>query len=57
MTYNQQNLVLQSPSFKDGWIQQVEEDRAADRATAIHNIRNEQKIQKKTYDNKVKRNR
>ena len=41
----------------DGWIQQVEEDRAENRTTAIQKIRSEKKTPQKKYDRKLKRNR
>ena len=45
------------PKNADEWIDSISSTRKNDRMTAILNIKKSQKLQKKTYDLKVKRNR
>ena len=45
------------PKNDDEWIDTISSIRKNDKMTAIQNIKKNQKVQKKTYDSKVKRNR
>ena len=45
------------PKNDNEWIDSISSTRKNDRMTAIQNIKENQKVQKKTYDRKVKRNR
>ena len=45
------------PKNADEWIDSISSTRKNDKKTAILNIKKNQKVQKKTYDLKVKRNR
>ena len=45
------------PKNADEWIDSISSTRKNDMMTAIPNIKKNQKVQKKTYDLKVKRNR
>ena len=45
------------PKNDDEWIDTISSTRKNDKMTAIQNIKKNQKVQKKTYDCKVKRNR
>ena len=45
------------PKNADEWIDSISSTRKNDKMTAIQNIKKNQKVQKKTYDLKVKRNR
>ena len=45
------------PKNDDEWIDTISSTRKNDKMTAIQNIKKNQKVQKKTYDSKVKRNR
>ena len=45
------------PKNADEWIDSISSTRKNDKMTAILNIKKNQKVQKKTYDLKVKRNR
>ncbi|KAI6661836.1 hypothetical protein LOD99_9790 [Oopsacas minuta] len=45
------------PIIDNEWIENLSSTRKADRMTAIKNIKAGQKVQKKTYDSKVKHNR
>ena len=45
------------PKNDDEWIDTISSTRKNDKMTAIQNIKKKQKVQKKTYDSKVKRNR
>ncbi|KAI6655698.1 hypothetical protein LOD99_1838 [Oopsacas minuta] len=45
------------PIIDNEWIENLSSTRKADRMTAIENIKAGQKVQKKTYDSKVKHNR
>ena len=45
------------PKNDDEWIDTISSTRKNDKMTAIQNIKKNQKVQKKTYDSKVKHNR
>ena len=45
------------PNNDDEWMQEIDETRDTDRMFAIDNIKKEQKIQKRNFDRKLKRNR
>ena len=45
------------PKNDDEWIDTISSTRKNDKMTAIQNIKKNHKVQKKTYDSKVKRNR
>ena len=45
------------PKNEDEWIESITSTRKNDKMTAIQNIKKNQKVQKITYDRKVKRNR
>ena len=45
------------PKNDDEWIDTISSTRKNDKMPAIQNIKKNQKVQKKTYDSKVKRNR
>ncbi|KAI6658831.1 hypothetical protein LOD99_15156 [Oopsacas minuta] len=45
------------PIIDNEWIENLSSTRKADRMNAIENIKADQKVQKKTYDSKVKHNR
>ena len=45
------------PKNDDEWIDTISSTRKNDKMTAIQNIKKNQKVQKKTYDSKVNRNR